>query len=225
MTEKMQTIIRKLTVEFRDSEHLRKSYLSSTPYGGLMVPTMSLLQPGDIVELLVRCAGDDFERQIRGAVLWCRKDAGIAVMAGVGFFASEVEKRECLLSLCSKYLSAERERKNERYDLDFKVAYNIKDDSVTDYAKNISTGGFYIESQEPPPVGTDFIFKLYLPDEEKPVELPGRVVWLTDSGKFGVCFTAVDPDIRDRLEKVIKKVNNETSQNASDMFVKLAASN
>ncbi len=225
MSKKVELRIRKLTAEFRNGEHLRKNYLSSTPHGGLMVPTTGMLEPGDIVELRVKCAGEEFDQWIRGAVLWCRKDAGIAKLAGIGFFASEVEKRECLLSLCSAYFSGDVERKNKRYNLDFQVAYEIQGDYVIDSAKNISSGGFYIESGNPPPVGKDFLFKIYLPEEEKPIELPGRVVWMNERGRVGVRFIPTASELSRKLENIIKKFAVEVSENTTDSVINEAASN
>ena len=67
-------------------------------------------------------------------------------------------------------------RKAPRAPIALKIEYRKLNTFFADYTKNISKGGTFIKTEQPLPVGTRFVFTLWLPQREKPFELAGVVV-------------------------------------------------
>jgi type IV pilus assembly protein PilZ len=57
------------------------------------------------------------------------------------------------------------------------VDYKRVNTFFADYAKNISKGGTFIQTDRPLDVGTEFVFLLTIPGREAPIELRGQVMW------------------------------------------------
>lgn len=72
--------------------------------------------------------------------------------------------------------SAEK-RDNPRAPIELKVEYKKLNTFFADYTKNISKGGTFIKTDRPLPNGTEFLFKLALPQRNAPFELRGAVIW------------------------------------------------
>jgi uncharacterized protein (TIGR02266 family) len=80
------------------------------------------------------------------------------------------------------------------------------------YAHDLSLGGMFILSEDPPPVGTDLQIELQLQDEERiqRVRIQGRVMWHTNPERrppqgdgFGVQFTVVDRQASAAIRRVV----------------------
>ena len=68
------------------------------------------------------------------------------------------------------------ERRNEvRQPIELKVEYKRLNSFFADYTKNISRGGTFIRTNRPLPVGTEFLFKLFVPNLETPLSIHGEV--------------------------------------------------
>jgi len=70
--------------------------------------------------------------------------------------------------------AAER-RSDGRQPIELKVEYKRLNSFFADYTKNISRGGTFIRTTRPLPVGTEFLFKLYVPNLEAPLSIHGEV--------------------------------------------------
>jgi type IV pilus assembly protein PilZ len=57
------------------------------------------------------------------------------------------------------------------------VDYKRVNTFFADYAKNISKGGTFIQTDKPLDVGTEFVFLLSIPGRDAPIELRGQVMW------------------------------------------------
>ncbi|MBC7792190.1 MAG: TIGR02266 family protein [Clostridia bacterium] len=68
-------------------------------------------------------------------------------------------------------------RDSVRAPIELKVEYKKMNTFFADYTKNISKGGTFIKTDRPLPVGTEFLFKLTLPQRADPFELKGTVMW------------------------------------------------
>lgn len=55
------------------------------------------------------------------------------------------------------------------------VEYKRLNTFFADYTKNISRGGTFIKTARPLPVGTEFLFKLFVPGREEPLTMHGEV--------------------------------------------------
>jgi type IV pilus assembly protein PilZ len=68
------------------------------------------------------------------------------------------------------------ERRSEvRQPIELKVEYKRLNSFFADYTKNISRGGTFIRTNRPLPVGTEFLFKLFVPNLETPLSIHGEV--------------------------------------------------
>jgi type IV pilus assembly protein PilZ len=68
------------------------------------------------------------------------------------------------------------ERRGEvRRPIELKVEYKRLNTFFADYTKNISRGGTFIKTARPLPIGTEFLFKLYIPGRAEPLTIHGEV--------------------------------------------------
>jgi len=68
------------------------------------------------------------------------------------------------------------ERRSElRRPIELKVEYKRLNTFFADYTKNISRGGTFIKTARPLPIGTEFLFKLYIPGRSEPLTIHGEV--------------------------------------------------
>ena len=77
----------------------------------------------------------------------------------------------------------ERERRIDvRSPIELKVEYKRLNTFFADYTKNISRGGTFIKTTRPLPVGTEFLFKLFVPGRDEPLTIHGEVQRIIDEG-------------------------------------------
>ena len=68
------------------------------------------------------------------------------------------------------------ERRTEaRRPIELKVEYKRLNTFFADYTKNISRGGTFIKTTRPLPIGTEFLFKLFVPGRTEPLTIHGEV--------------------------------------------------
>ena len=66
-------------------------------------------------------------------------------------------------------------RGDTRRPIELKVEYKRLNTFFADYTKNISRGGTFIKTSKPLPVGTEFLFKLFVPGRAEPLTIHGEV--------------------------------------------------
>lgn len=69
-------------------------------------------------------------------------------------------------------------REHNRHPIELKVEYKRLNKFFADYTTNICKGGTFIKTSKPLEVGTQFIFKLYIPKLDEPLRLQGEVKWV-----------------------------------------------
>jgi type IV pilus assembly protein PilZ len=69
-------------------------------------------------------------------------------------------------------------RVHVRAPIELKVEYKKLNSFFADYTKNISKGGTFIKTDRPLKVGTEFVFKLFVPNRGEPFTLRGSVAWI-----------------------------------------------
>lgn len=75
----------------------------------------------------------------------------------------------------------EPERRAEaRRPIELKVEYKRLNTFFADYTKNISRGGTFIKTSRPLPVGTEFLFQLFVPGRDEPLTIHGEVQRIID---------------------------------------------
>jgi len=77
----------------------------------------------------------------------------------------------------------EDQRQSARSLIELKVEYKRMNTFFADYTKNISKGGTFIKTERPLPVGTEFLFKLNLPQRAEPFVLKGAVIWTNQASE------------------------------------------
>lgn len=93
-------------------------------------------------------------------------------------------------------IDSDDRRRHPRGPIELKVEYKRVNTFFADFTKNISKGGTFIKTTKPLDIGTEFLFKLYVPALEQPLELRGRVKWVVkpeeaepgDSPGMGIRF-------------------------------------
>jgi len=65
-----------------------------------------------------------------------------------------------------------------RAPIELKVEYKKLNTFFSDYTKNISKGGTFIKTERPLKIGTEFVFKLFVPSRPDPFTLRGSVAWI-----------------------------------------------
>jgi len=77
---------------------------------------------------------------------------------------------------------AQERRRHPRGPIELKVEYKRVNTFFADFTKNISKGGTFIKTDKPLKIGTEFLFKLYVPALDQPLELRGSVQWIVHPG-------------------------------------------
>jgi uncharacterized protein (TIGR02266 family) len=95
--------------------------------------------------------------------------------------------------------SDESRRRAPRKPCSISVHYAIEDRLLTDIAKNISTGGVFIETFAPLSVGQEITLSISPPNQEEPIETAGEIVWSGSKG-MGVRFTTESEDLEAMIE-------------------------
>ncbi len=105
-------------------------------------------------------------------------------------------------------------REHPRAPIELKVEYRRLNTFFADYTKNISRGGTFIKTPKPLDVGTDFVFKLFIPTLSEPIELVGIVQWIIRPGEegpdehpgMGIQFKYEDPNQRKDIEITVERL-------------------
>ena len=109
------------------------------------------------------------------------------------------------------------QRVDPRGPIELKVEYKRLNAFFADYTKNISKDGTFIKTSKPLGLGTEFVFKLFVPKLPAPLELRGQVRWILreedlngprdprDAG-MGIRFLYEDDAERRRLQQLVEKL-------------------
>ncbi len=125
-------------------------------------------------------------------------------------------------------MSSETERRNEpRAPIDLQVEYKRLNTFFYDYTKNISKGGTFIKTERPLPIGTMFLFRLFVPRLEQPLVLHGEVRWIvkvpgeieaapdvvqgaSSEPGMGIRFVYEDEDQRLAVDETVERLMSES---------------
>lgn len=104
------------------------------------------------------------------------------------------------------------QRNENREPLSLRVEYENMNSFFADYTRNISRGGTFIVTEQPFPIGTEFVFQLVVPRAEAPVSLHGIVRWVLppdravagqDAG-MGIEFLFATDEDRDAVARLVE---------------------
>ena len=116
----------------------------------------------------------------------------------------------------------ERQFGGQRKDRRLTVNHEFRglDQFIMEYVQNISKSGVFIKSDDPLPVGTEFLFRLVIPKLPEPVELKGTVVWINSREEkarpeieelgMGIRFVYRDDEQRNQFMQMVEKMMRES---------------
>jgi|SRR5690606_22182790 len=104
-----------------------------------------------------------------------------------------------------------------RQPIELKVEYKRLNAFFADYTKNISRGGTFIQTSKPLPVGTEFVFKLYVPNLDQALQIRGQVKWIVEPGQeedtpersapgMGIRFIYATDEERQHVEHLVEQL-------------------
>jgi type IV pilus assembly protein PilZ len=106
-----------------------------------------------------------------------------------------------------------------RAAIELKVEYKRLNSFFADYTKNISRGGTFIKTNRPLPVGTEFVFKLFVPQLERPLAIHGEVQWVVTEAEaeaqatepgMGIRFVYKTGDPQAEIARSVEKLMVES---------------
>lgn len=105
-------------------------------------------------------------------------------------------------------------RGGPRAPIELKVEYKRLNSFFADYTRNISRGGTFIRTSRPLDIGTEFVFKLFVPRLGEPLQLRGKVQWLVrpedavedQEAGMGIGFVYGSEADRQRIEVVVEQL-------------------
>jgi type IV pilus assembly protein PilZ len=110
-------------------------------------------------------------------------------------------------------------RSTPRAPIELKVEYKKLNTFFADYTRNIGTGGTFIRTAKPLPVGTEFVFTLIVPHLTEPISIRGEVRWTKRDGEpapygvspdhepgMGIRFLYDTVEERAAIERLVEKL-------------------
>ena len=113
--------------------------------------------------------------------------------------ASEDEKQRLLGTLQDLWRGYQREY--PRKSCFIPVTCATSDGVFTDFVRNISAGGVFIETSEPFSVGQQLKLMFWPTDGEEPIKTTGKIMWRGPGG-VGVKFTTPCNDLETMIESL-----------------------
>lgn len=106
-------------------------------------------------------------------------------------------------------------RADARRPIELKVEYKRLNTFFADYTKNISRGGTFIKTSRPLPIGTEFLFKLFVPGRDEPLTIHGEVQRIIDPSTddepgMAIKFVYREGDAQDEIASVVEGMMTES---------------
>ena len=111
---------------------------------------------------------------------------------------------------------SDRERRLDvRSPIELKVEYKRLNTFFADYTKNISRGGTFIKTTRPLPVGTEFLFKLFVPGRDGPLTIHGEVQRIIDDAAdedagMAIKFVYREGDPQAEIARIVEGMMTES---------------
>lgn len=106
-------------------------------------------------------------------------------------------------------------RVEARRPIELKVEYKRLNTFFADYTKNISRGGTFIKTSRPLPIGTEFLFKLFVPGRGEPLTIHGEVQRIIDASAdeeagMAIRFVYREGDPQAEIARVVEGMMTES---------------
>jgi uncharacterized protein (TIGR02266 family) len=111
--------------------------------------------------------------------------------------------------------SEQDRRRSTREDLKIPVDYSAVDAFFSEFTTNVNEGGMFIATETPSPLGTEVALEFRLPGLENPVNVAGRVAWVSD-GKadspvgMGIEFHDLIPEVRTTVNDLVRRLRKKS---------------
>jgi type IV pilus assembly protein PilZ len=108
----------------------------------------------------------------------------------------------------------EERRRSSRADQVIEVAFKDMESFIKAYIGNVGGGGLFIKTDEPIALNETLVVRFYLPNDNEPITVEGKVVWVTPKGVknpsyppgLGLKFVHLNPKDKKKLDDFISKV-------------------
>ena len=111
--------------------------------------------------------------------------------------------------------NASERRTDARRPIELKVEYKRLNTFFADYTKNISRGGTFIKTSRPLPIGTEFLFKLFVPGRDEPLTIHGEVQRIIDGSSdeeagMAIRFVYREGDPQVEIARIVEGLMTES---------------
>jgi type IV pilus assembly protein PilZ len=102
-------------------------------------------------------------------------------------------------------------RRWERTELVVRVDYKTVDELFSEFARNINEGGLFVETDNPPSLGTSVSLEFQIPGSDEPIQVMGRVVRVCDASHregpgMAIEFENLDAQSRDLINELVRQL-------------------
>ena len=96
-----------------------------------------------------------------------------------------------------------------RLAINLRITFQETGDPVNSYILNLSSGGIFIDTDDPPPIDSTLSLLFHLPDDHEPMSLEGRVVWIKQTANacpsgMGIEFTGISPFHKQKIQSFVE---------------------
>jgi len=215
---------KQLPVLFGTSDNSKEGVLTNLSVSGLALVSTHAYQSDTEISVLLKV--DDEEIPLKGIVRWYKRTGrkiGLkpTYEMGVEFTERTDEYKELLESLVDDF----REHREEpRFNQAFKVTFEKPEELLAQYSQNISRGGVYIVSDDPPERKSTVDINIYILDTMDQIHVEGKVMhvirpgeanFLTEEPGFGVQFTKFHGDGKEKLLEYLQKLKQKIAMRKS----------
>jgi type IV pilus assembly protein PilZ len=102
-------------------------------------------------------------------------------------------------------------RRSERTDYVVRVDYKTVDELFSEFARNINEGGLFVETEQPPAVGSMVALEFQIPGGAEPIQVMGRVIRTSEGERdeplgMGIEFENLDGQSRDLINDLVRNL-------------------
>ncbi len=197
------------TLLFKNGQDFLRHYREMDGEGGVVVPSKLRYHPGDRVILEIFFPPMPNRLLLRAEAVPHMASQGFAAFR---FLDSEALKKSYLVTVAKKNFRVRR-RRHRRYPTDLEVTWQVEGVALHHPARlrDLSRGGLSLATAWPPPVGTNVVMHLHLPEDPTALILEGRVTWTaqnTKAGAMGVRFFTNAVSEMKRLRHFLHQLND-----------------
>lgn len=174
---------RRISLRFGPEEPRESGFIKNMSLQGLSMSSRVVFPVHTSLNFDIQASGGTI--QAKGVVQWKRDpprrlSSDLAGGNGdMGIYLTERPKE--YTDLFHDLLEDFREgRREQRFDKVFKVTFENPEEIIEEYTRNISLGGMFIDTDDPPPLHTRVELKLLIGDIMKLIHIETKVVHVVD---------------------------------------------